>query len=243
MEQERKLRRDLLPTTFIELLIQIVFIIAILYVLAGMDKDKDDFAAQKQEYLGQIDVLEAEITRLEAKIAELEEENIDLKDEIQRLKEENIALRDEIQRLNDLITSQMVEIGKLKVRAGLPSCFDRDIVEEGAILFFMIPESGLVVAKPGPDYEKLVELFPSLELPVSPMNLKEITSFGKSIADKVKSEECKLRVRVLGLAEQYSIYLNKRQRLTRFFRVNQSLYGKRKELLEVKRIIISNLKI
>lgn len=136
---EKNLKRDIPLTILVDLLITIVFIVTILYVVAGMESD-EKLEKQKQSFAGQIKELEKENASLKKEIEGLRDELAKLKEKlenvdkgkfelleiIKQLTEENVQLKEENELLKKTIAELKNENKKLSIRAGVPACFGRD---------------------------------------------------------------------------------------------------------------------
>ena len=222
----KSLRRDIPLSILVDLLIQIVFVMTILWVIAETQAAEQK-AEQKENdseikrYIGDINKLKAEITKLKAEINVLNEKLKLVGEGKDSFFELMASIKKENESLQIQLTEKEGEIEKLKIRAGLPSCFDRDINEISSLKYYAVAGSGLILVKPGPDYDNFLNFVSDrFFLPKSPMDIKALSQFNKNIAELVEPKNCKLRVRFFAVTGESEIWGKKRQNVASFFYTN-----------------------
>lgn len=255
--KHKSLRRDIPLSILVDLLIQIVFVMTILWVITGIESaEKDDEIAKKDDVIADLKGLPGEANRLKDEILKLKAQIKVLDEKLSQAGSGQNSLLAKIEKLKKEIEKKGDQIAKL-IRGGARTCFGRDADNNHVATFYFyvsnlsdeieeierktteflvrrkkirnLDKRALFRIHEWKDYEKFNS--PSflknitVEIPDRWINTEEFNEFNLRVSKVARENNCKLRVRILGLDSQQDIWDTHRDKLFSkkyFYRVNRT---------------------
>ena len=211
----RVLKRDLPLSILVDLLLQILFAITLLwlssiYVIENI-KGRP----------GKVSVEE-----LNAKIKEMEKELVLLKEENRKLLNNYKNLTIEKNNLNEYVNSLKAKLGEDKIqkllRAGSPDCFNGGKNNSPIILIQWKSESDVIISR-GSDFESALKISKSISTLIGSHSSSEIVSVLSILVPYQNENNCKIRLRFIAPSDVAPAQWNSlRSQLISIFRTDTS---------------------
>jgi len=191
----RVLKRDMPLSILVDLLLQILFAITIMWLITASVLEEVNGKSGKVS----VEELNAKISELESELRILKEENKMLKLEINRIKFENDKIKLENERFLSERTKLEEKLGKdklqlLLLRSGVPDCFNGEKKNTAAILVNWNSEKEVLVSR-GPDFDAVSVALTDAQSILGSYDPAQISSRLSPLLSYQKTNNCKVRIR------------------------------------------------
>lgn len=186
----RVLKRDLPLTILVDLLLQVLFVITIMWLVSA--NSLEEFQGRNGSF--SVEELNAKLKELELANAALKAENKKLISDFEKYREELEERKAYIAKLNANIGEEKLKI--LMLRSGVPDCFNGEKKNVSAIVVQWKSDSSVQVLK-GSDFESLASSINNSQAFLGEFDPSQLLSKLSPLISHQNSNNCKVRVRFI----------------------------------------------
>lgn len=186
----RVLKRDLPLTILVDLLLQVLFVVTIMWLVSA--NSLEEFQGRNGSF--SVEELNAKLKELELANAALKAENQKLISDIEKYREELEERKAYIAKLNANIGEEKLKM--LLLRSGLPDCFNGEKKNVSAIVVQWKSDSSVQVLR-GSDFDSLASSINNSQSLLGEFDPSQLLSKLSPLINHQNSNNCKVRVRFI----------------------------------------------